>query len=74
MVRFLTQNPDLGKFWRALERRSFVHSLAILNLLLPFGTVFGHLVIYTVAKLYFSPVLGYCVKKNLATLALSVLF
>jgi hypothetical protein len=44
MVCFQTQKPDLEKFWRALEWNGLVHSLAILNILRPSGTIYGHLV------------------------------
>jgi hypothetical protein len=67
MVCFQTKNPNLGKFWRALEWKSLVHSLAILNILRPFGTLYGHLVILWQFDI-FSHVLVYCVEKNLATL------
>jgi hypothetical protein len=37
MVYFETKNTNLGVFWRSLERKILVY-------LLPFGTVYGHLV------------------------------
>jgi hypothetical protein len=45
MVYFQTKNPNLGKFWRAIEGEGLVYSMAIWNTLLPFGTFYGHLVI-----------------------------
>jgi hypothetical protein len=44
MAHFQTKNPNLGKFWRVLEWERLVYSMAILNILGPFGTVFGHFV------------------------------
>jgi hypothetical protein len=44
MVRFQTKNPDLGKFWRALERKMLVYFMTNWNILLPFGIICGHLV------------------------------
>jgi hypothetical protein len=35
---FSNQNPNLGKFWRDLEFKRSVYSLAIWNILQPFGT------------------------------------
>jgi hypothetical protein len=34
---FKPKNPNLGKFWRALEWERLVYSLAIWNILRPFG-------------------------------------
>jgi hypothetical protein len=33
---FIPKNPNLGKFWRALECKRMVYSLAIWNILPPF--------------------------------------
>jgi hypothetical protein len=37
MVSFQTENPNLGKFWRALERRMLIYFMTILNILRPFA-------------------------------------
>jgi hypothetical protein len=37
MVCFKTKNPNLGKFWRALEWKMLVYVMAIWYILLPFG-------------------------------------
>jgi hypothetical protein len=42
---FQTKNPNLAKFLRALERKKLVYSMAIWNILRPFGIAYGHLVI-----------------------------
>jgi hypothetical protein len=67
MVCFQTKKSNLGKFWRALEWKSLVHSLVILNILRPFGTFCGHLVILWHIDTFY-PDLVHCVEKNLATL------
>jgi hypothetical protein len=41
---FRTKNPNLGKFWRALERKMLVYFMVIWNILLSFGILYGHLV------------------------------
>jgi hypothetical protein len=60
MEYFQTKNPNLGTFGRVLEWERLVYSMAIWNILWPFGNMlqFG----------IFLPVLVYLVKKNLATL------
>jgi hypothetical protein len=42
---FPTKNPNLGIFWRALEWKKLLYSLAISNILVPLGTFYGHFVI-----------------------------
>jgi hypothetical protein len=52
MVYFQTQNPNLGKFWRALERKMLVYLFydhseyftALWYNLWPFGIIYGPLV------------------------------
>jgi hypothetical protein len=39
MVCFQTQNPNLGKFWRALDCKMVVYFMVILYILWPFGNV-----------------------------------
>jgi hypothetical protein len=45
MAHFQTKNYDPGKFWRALECKTFVYFIPIRNILRPFGIFYGHLVI-----------------------------
>jgi hypothetical protein len=56
MVCFQTKNPDLGKFWRALEWKMLVYFMTIWNILWPFGIIFGRLVKF-VAIWYIFPIL-----------------
>jgi hypothetical protein len=72
MVYFLTKNPNLGTFWRALEWKMLVCLITIRNVSLPFCMIYGHLVILW-SFVIFSPVLVYFTKKNLATLPSRVL-
>jgi hypothetical protein len=52
MVCFQTKNTNLGKFWRALDRKILIYFMAIWNILRtlgihilwPFGTICVHLV------------------------------
>jgi hypothetical protein len=67
MVYFQTKNPNLGKFGRALDWKMFIYFMAILNILKSFGIFYDHLV-YFVVMWYIFPSLGFCIKKNLATL------
>jgi hypothetical protein len=62
--------PNLGKFWRILQGKMLVYSMAIWSILLSFGTFCGHLVYFMVIW-YIFPVLVYCTKINLATLPVS---
>jgi hypothetical protein len=39
MVYFQTQNPNLGKFWRAFKRKRLVYSMADWNISRPFGNL-----------------------------------
>jgi hypothetical protein len=66
MVCFQTKNSYVGKFWRVLEWKCLIYSMTIWNILRPFCAVYGHLVILLQFGI-FSPVLVYCVMKNLAT-------
>jgi hypothetical protein len=52
MVYFQTKNPNLGKFWSALERKMFVYLMTIWNNLWPFGIVCGHLVKFSLFGLF----------------------
>jgi hypothetical protein len=44
MVCFQTQNPNLGKFCRALEWKMLVYFMVIWNILRSFGIFYGNLV------------------------------
>jgi hypothetical protein len=44
MVCSQTKNPNLGKFWRALDWKMFIYFMAIWDILWPFGIFYGHLV------------------------------
>jgi hypothetical protein len=44
MVSFQTKNPNLGKFWRALDWKIFIYFKAIWNILQTFGLFYDHLV------------------------------
>jgi hypothetical protein len=69
MVYFQTKNPNLGKFWRALEWALLVYFMVIWNILRPFGICIFWPLGNVGVIWYISPVLVYCVKKNLATLS-----
>jgi hypothetical protein len=42
------KNPNLGKFWTALEWKMLIHPAVIWNILLPFGLFYGNLVNFVV--------------------------
>jgi hypothetical protein len=44
MVCFQTKNPNLGKFWSALEWKMLLYFMTIWNILRPFGIMGGRLV------------------------------
>jgi hypothetical protein len=67
MVYFQTKNPNLGKFWRALDRKIWIYFWAILNISRIFGIFYDHLV-HFVFIWYIFPVFVSHTKKNLATL------
>jgi hypothetical protein len=55
MVYFHTQNPDLGRFWRALEWNMLLYFITIWNILRPFVIIYGRLVYIVFCHLvYFS--------------------
>jgi hypothetical protein len=56
MVCFQTKNPNLGKFWRALEWKMQVYFVVIWNILRAFGNLWPF---------------GNCVMNNLATLLMT---
>jgi hypothetical protein len=43
MVSFQTKNPNLGKFWRALDWKMLIYFTAIWNILQIFGIFYDHL-------------------------------
>jgi hypothetical protein len=43
MVDFQTKNPNLGKFWRALDWKMLIYFMAIVNILGTFGIFYDHL-------------------------------
>jgi hypothetical protein len=43
MVYFQTKNPNLGKFWRALNRKILTYFMATWNILRTFGMFCDHL-------------------------------
>jgi hypothetical protein len=44
MVHFQTKNPNLGKFWRALEWKMLVYFMTMWTILRTFGIINGRLV------------------------------
>jgi hypothetical protein len=64
MDTFKPKNPNLGKFWRALEWKIFVYSMAIWNIYGLFGIFYGELV----SIWYIFPRFGILCQENLATL------
>jgi hypothetical protein len=44
MVSFQTKNPNLGKYWRALDGKMMVYLMAIWNILRTFEVCYDHLV------------------------------
>jgi hypothetical protein len=67
MEYFKTKMPNLDKILEGVGMERMLCSMAIWNLLRPFGTFYGQLAIKWQFGIY-SPILVYCVKKNLATL------
>jgi hypothetical protein len=64
---FSNQNPNLGKFWMALDWKVFQYFMAIWNILWRFGIFYDHLY-YSHSFGTFFRFLMSCTKKNLATL------
>jgi hypothetical protein len=67
MVPFQTKNPNLGKFWKALDWKMLIYFMPILNILPTFGIFYNHSAHFAFIW-HISPVLVSCAKKNLATL------
>jgi hypothetical protein len=53
MLYFQTKNPNLGRFWSALQCKMLVNSKAFWSILLPLGKAYGHLVHSVVISVYF---------------------
>jgi hypothetical protein len=68
IVYFQNKNPNLGKFWRALEWKMLLYFMTIWNILRPFDITYGRWVQF-LAIWYIFPIL---VCLNLATLQQSV--
>jgi hypothetical protein len=64
---FQIKNPNLGKFWRALEWKMLAYFMAIWNILHPFGIIYGRLVWFMVIW-YISQFDMFGLRKNLPTL------
>jgi hypothetical protein len=71
MASFQTKNPNLGKFWRALDWKLLIYFMAIWNILQTFGIFYNHLAHFVLIWYIFFR-FGYHegTKKNLATLIL----
>jgi hypothetical protein len=68
MVCFRTKNnPNVGKFWRALDWKMLIYFMATWNILWRFRVFYDHL-LHFVFIWYSFPVLVSRTKKNLATL------
>jgi hypothetical protein len=70
MAYFQTKNPDLGKFWRLLQRKMLVYYMAVWSILWLFG-IFCDQLVYFMVIWY---ILVCCTKKNLATLVVDNLW
>jgi hypothetical protein len=57
MVCFHTKNPNLGKFWRALDWKMLIHFMTIWNILQTFGIFYNYLA-HFVFIWYISPGFG----------------
>jgi hypothetical protein len=62
---FQTKNRNLGKFWRALQRKMFVYFMDIRSILRSFDISYGPM--FFVVIWYIFPRVGNSTKKNLAT-------
>jgi hypothetical protein len=48
MVYFQTKNPNLDKFWRALELKILVYFMTVCNILMQFGSTYCRFVQFVV--------------------------
>jgi hypothetical protein len=62
MFYFQTKNPNLGKFWRALDCKMLITFMAIWNTIRSFGIYYEHLVNFVLIW-YIFPVLVYVPRK-----------
>jgi hypothetical protein len=72
VARWLLFNPNLGKFWRALDWKMLMYFMAIWNILQRFGIFYDHQVHFVFIWYIFPRFLVSCTKKNLATLLRNV--
>jgi hypothetical protein len=63
--------PVFGTFWKAFEWKISIAFLTFWHPLWPFALYYGNLV-YFVVVCYIFPILVYCIKRNLATLRLTL--
>jgi hypothetical protein len=68
MVYFQTKNPNLGKFWRALDRKILIYFIAICYILRTFAIFCDQWVHFAFIRYIFFSVLVSRTKENLATL------
>jgi hypothetical protein len=68
---FKPKNPDLGTFWRALDRKIYIYFIASWNILWRFGAFYDHLVNF-VFIWYNVSGFGIMYQENLATLLLNM--
>jgi hypothetical protein len=54
MVYFQTKNPNFGIFWWALECKMLLYFMTILNILRPFGIIYGRSAQFVVILVYFA--------------------
>jgi hypothetical protein len=52
MVNYQTKNPNLGKFWRALDWTMLIYFMAIWTILQTFGIFYGHFGVYCMTIWY----------------------
>jgi hypothetical protein len=68
MVYFQTENPNLGKFWRALDWKLLLYCKDICDILRTIGIFYDHLVNFVFNLVYFYR-FGIMYPKYLATLS-----
>jgi hypothetical protein len=64
MVSFQAENPNLGKFWRALDEKMLIYFMAIWNILQTFGIFCDHLVHFVFIWYIFSCLGNICQVKS----------
>jgi hypothetical protein len=73
MVSFQTKNPNVGKFWRALDWKLLIYFMAVRNILQTFDTFYYQLVHFALIW-YIFLVWVSCTKKNLSMLLVYIPF